>query len=378
MSAVLTSAFRRSPALPRGFVHADGLYVLPLGIVGGEAAAAAVIGGQGWPLAGGKLAFTAAGIIWREDGHAWLAVSSFAELADWAESLGDEVARAVGAQVHRIGKARAPWAGLAMDRPRLMGIINATPDSFSDGGRNLVAQTAIANAVAMVEAGADIIDVGGESTRPGAQAVPAAEEIARVVPIITALAQRGIIVSIDTRHAAVMAAALAAGASIINDVTALEGEGSLELAASSGAAMILMHMQGQPQTMQADPRYECAPLDVHDYLAGRIAACEAAGMTRANIMVDPGIGFGKTASHNTQILASLSLLHGLGCPVLLAASRKTFVAHLSRGEMADQRLPGTLAAHLAGIAAGVQLLRVHDVAETAQARAVFNGVMMGA
>ncbi|WP_346343996.1 dihydropteroate synthase [Magnetospirillum sulfuroxidans] len=352
----------------------DDVYLLPAGLVAGEQAAAAVIGGHGWPIADGALAFTSAGLIWREGGEAWIALAPYAELVNWAEAEGEEMARHVGRTVRRIGGKRRPWAGLSLERPRIMGVVNATPDSFSDGGRNLVAQTAIANALAMVESGADIIDVGGESTRPGAQPVPVDEEINRVLPIITALAEWNVTVSIDTRHAPVMEAAMAAGAKIINDVTALEGAGAVQVAAKTGAAVIVMHMQGQPQTMQADPRYACAPLEVYDYLAARVAACEAGGISRERIMVDPGIGFGKNLSHNAQILATLPLLHGLGCPVLLAASRKTFVSQLSQGEPPTQRLPGTLAAHLAGLNAGVQALRVHDVAETVQALKVWRAL----
>ena len=333
-----------------------------------------MIGGQGWPIADGPLAFTSVGVIWREDGENWIALLSFAELSTWAEGESEDVARSVGRWVRRVGAARPDWAGLSMDRPRLMGIVNVTPDSFSDGGRNLAADTAVANALAMVAAGADIIDVGGESTRPGAVPVPMEEEINRVVPVIRALAERGVVVSVDTRHAPVMRAALAAGAKIINDVTALEGEGGLAVAAESGAAVILMHMRGQPRTMQADPRYECAPLEVYDYLAGRVAVCEAAGISRHRLMVDPGIGFGKTAVHNAQILATLPLLHGLGCPVLLAASRKTFIGHLSKGEPPPQRLAGTIAAHQMGLNAGVQLIRVHDGDEAAQALAVWRAI----
>lgn len=378
MIVPVTSAFRRSPALPRGFVRAPQVRVLPAGIVSGEPAAAAIIGGHGWPLADGRLAFTSAGIVWPEDGQYWIGMAPYAELVAWAEAEGEDMARHIGQVVQRIGARRAEWAGLPLDRPRIMGIVNATPDSFSDGGRNLVAQTAIANALAMVEAGADIIDVGGESTRPGAEPVSVDEEIQRVEPIIRALAEWKVTVSVDTRHAPVMQAALAAGARIINDVTALEGPGSLEVAAQSGAAVILMHMQGQPQSMQADPRYQCAPLDVYDYLAARIAACEAAGIPRSRIMADPGIGFGKNAVHNAQILANLPLLHGLGCPLLLAASRKTFVAHLSQGETPLHRLPGTLAAHLAGLNAGMQCLRVHDVPETVQAVKIWQAMSAAA
>lgn len=374
MTLPVKPAFRRSPAPKRGFVRAEDVYLLPTGIVGGEQAAAAVIGGQGWPLADGARAFTSVGIVWREDAIAWIALLPFAELANWAENEGDDMARHVGRWVHRLGAKRPDWVGLPQDRPHLMGIVNVTPDSFSDGGRNLAADTAIANAVIMAAAGADIIDVGGESTRPGAQPVPVEEEIARVLPVVAALAQRGLTVSIDTRHAPVMRAAMAAGAKIINDVTALEGEGSLAVAAETGAAVILMHMQGQPQTMQANPHYGCAPLDVYDYLAGRLAACEAAGIPRQRVMVDPGIGFGKNASHNAQILSCLPLLHGLGCPVLLAASRKSFIAHVSHDEPADQRLAGTIAVHQLGLDAGCQCLRVHDVAHAAQALAVWRAV----
>jgi dihydropteroate synthase len=184
-----------------------------------------------------------------------------------------------------------------------------------------------------------------------------------------------VVVSIDTRHAAVMEAAVTAGARIINDVTALEGDAqSLAVAARTGADLCLMHMQGQPQTMQDNPVYECAPLDVYDYLAGRIRACEAAGIPAARICVDPGIGFGKNPSHNAQLLACLALYHGLGCPILLGASRKRFIAALSRGEAPTERLPGTLAAHLAGLDAGAQIIRVHDVPETVQAVKVWQAM----
>lgn len=256
-----------------------------------------------------------------------------------------------------------------------MGIVNVTPDSFSDGGLYFNAARAIAHGRELVEAGADVLDIGGESTRPGAAPVTVEEELRRVVPVVRALAERGAVVSIDTRHAAVMRGALAAGARIVNDVTALTGDpDSLATVAASEAEVVLMHMQGEPQTMQADPHYVDAPLDVYDYLAGRIAACEAAGIARARIAVDPGIGFGKNDAHNVAILGSLGLYHGLGCAVLLGVSRKSFVGRLSAGEPPKGRLPGSLAAALGGLDQGVQMLRVHDVAETAQARAIWHAV----
>lgn len=376
----ITSAFRRAAGLPRGLdwgaAPLDGrLYLLPTGMVAGEQAASAIVSGQGWPVAEGGLAFTAGAVILRDSGTAWVAVAPYAEMVEWSEGEGEEVARHIGRLVRRIGARRAPWGGLALDRPLVMGIVNTTPDSFSDGGFNFDPRTAIANALSMVEAGADIIDVGGESTRPGAAPVMRDEELARVLPVVRALAEQGIVVSIDTRHAAVMEAAVTAGARIINDVTALEGDAdSLAVAVRTGADLCLMHMQGRPQSMQDSPVYDCAPLDIYDYLAGRIRACEQAGIPAARIVTDPGIGFGKNPAHNAQILASLALYHGLGCPILLGASRKRFIAALSRDEAPTDRLPGTLAAHLAGLDAGAQIIRAHDVPETVQAVKVWRAM----
>ena len=383
--AAIRSAFRRSPALPRGFAlegeDALGrLYLLPSGLVWGEQAAAAIISGNGWPLAEGWAAFTSLAVIQRGPDGASLAQAPFADVVEWAESESPHMARAMGTLVQRLGARRRAWGGLDMDQPVVMGIVNVTPDSFSDGGEAFTADSAIARALAMVEAGAAIIDVGGESTRPGADPVSVEEEERRVLPVVSALAERKICVSIDTRHARVMEAAVAAGAKIINDVTALAGDPeSLAVAARSGADLCLMHMQGDdPRTMQASPSYDCAPLDVYDGLAKRVAACEAAGIDRARICIDPGIGFGKTPEHNAQILGSLALLHGLGLPVLLGVSRKSFVARLSKGEAAKDRLPGTLAANLAGLDAGMQILRVHDLPETMQALAVWRAMRAGA
>lgn len=266
---------------------------------------------------------------------------------------------------------RPPFAGVAMDGPAVMGIVNVTPDSFSDGGDRFDAEAAIESGLAMWRAGAAFVDVGGESTRPGAAAVSVAEEIARVRPVVEALAGAGVRVSIDTRHAAVMAAAAEAGAAVINDVTALTHDpDALGVAAGSGLPVILMHMLGTPETMQRDPRYADVAFEVFDYLAERLRACEAAGIPRERLCVDPGIGFGKTVEHNCALLARLALFHGLGCPLLLGASRKAFIGRLSAGEPPKARLPGSLAAALAGAARGAQILRVHDVPETLQALAL--------
>ena len=265
----------------------------------------------------------------------------------------------------------APFAGLSLDNPVVMGVINVTPDSFSDGGDHFDLEAAVAAGRRMLDAGAAILDVGGESTRPGAGDVSIAEEIDRVVPVISALSGSGAAISIDTRRAPVAEAALAAGAAIVNDVTALTHDPDLlNLVADTGAPVILMHMQGEPRTMQDDPRYDVAPLDIYDYLAQRIDACAAAGIARGRIAVDPGIGFGKTVAHNLEILRHLSLLTALGCPVAIGVSRKSSIGKLSRNEPAKERLPGSLAAALAAVRRGARIVRVHDVAETCQALAI--------
>ena len=253
-----------------------------------------------------------------------------------------------------------------------MGIVNATPDSFSDGGDHFDPAAAIAHAEAMIRAGAGIVDIGGESTRPGAGTVPVDEEIRRVVPVIAGIRvaadAASVTISVDTRNAQTMLAALDAGATMINDVSALTHDpAALAVAARSQARIVLMHMQGIPATMQQAPSYDDVVLDIYDQLEARIAAAEAAGIDRARIVVDPGIGFGKTVAHNLALLSQFSLFHGLGVPLLVGVSRKGFLAKLSAGEPAGQRLGGSLAAGLAAIGQGARIVRVHDVAETAQA-----------
>jgi len=339
----------------------------PLGLLRGTVASASVAAGTARWVAGGPVAFTQIQVLQRGKPDVTMALArvpeSFERCPDWREI-------ALPA-LERLSAPRPPWAGLSLDRRRLMGVLNVTPDSFSDGGAFLDPERAIAHGRALLEAGADIVDVGGESTRPGAEPVPPEEELRRVLPAVRALAEAGALVSIDTRHAAVMEAALASGARMVNDVTALSGDPrSLDVVRRSGAAAVLMHMGGDPRTMQFEPRYDDVTLDVLDYLEARIAACEAAGIARERIAVDPGIGFGKTLAHNLALLARLGAFHGLGTAVLLGASRKSFIARASRGEAPDARLPGSLAAALAGAGQGVQLLRVHDVAETRQALAL--------
>lgn len=269
----------------------------------------------------------------------------------------------------------SPIATPGPGAPRIMGIVNVTPDSFSDGGRHDQAETAVAHARRLLSDGAHILDIGGESTRPGAEAVGADVEIARVLPVISALA--GVApISVDTMKPQVARAAIGAGATIWNDVTALRyAPEACDVAAELGCEVVLMHMQGEPRTMQAAPRYEDVVAEVADFLARRASAALAAGVAREKIWLDPGIGFGKTVDHNLALLAHLEVVCGLGFPVLLGASRKRFIAAVHPpAEAADARAPGSVAAAIAGAAAGVAAVRVHDVAQTAQALAVWNAI----
>jgi dihydropteroate synthase len=262
---------------------------------------------------------------------------------------------------------------ISLARPRIMGIVNVTPDSFSDGGRLDDAQAAIAHALRLQEEGADILDVGGESTRPGAVPVPADEEIRRVLPVIEALARRGCMVSVDTMKPDVMRAALDAGAAMVNDVMALRAPGALEVVAASGAAVCLMHMQGEPQRMQQAPSYTDVVADVKRFLQDRVAACEAAGIGRERLLIDPGFGFGKTLEHNLSLLKHLDRMAELGLPVLAGLSRKSMLGALT-GRGVDAREFASVAAHLAAVARGARLLRVHNVAAMRDALAVWNAV----
>ncbi len=356
-------------------IDPDHLWLRPLALLSGQAADAALAEGRALRLAGGGSAFAMVELLGRlASGEIVAALGTIAEARRWAAERGGATAARLERQIERLATPRAAWAGFGLDRPLLMGIVNATPDSFSDGGEFLAPERAIVHGRALAAAGADILDVGGESTRPGAAPVAAEEEIGRVEPVVRALAGAGFAVSIDTRHARTMAAAVAAGARIINDVSALAGEPeSLAVAARSGAAVALMHMQGEPRTMQANPSYGLASLDIVEYLEGRIAACAAAGIDRSRVVVDPGIGFGKHTAHNLEIMARLGLLHALGCGVLLGISRKSLIAAVHEAEP-KARVPGSLAGALHALAQGVQILRVHDVAQTRQAIATWRAV----
>lgn len=251
---------------------------------------------------------------------------------------------------------------LDLATPVVMGVLNVTPDSFSDGGRFINFDAAIAQGLAMLAAGAAIIDVGGESTRPGAEPVGLAEELRRVVPVVRELAAKGALVSIDTSKPEVITAAIAAGATMVNDVFALRMPGALE-AVSSGAAVCLMHMQGEPRSMQQAPQYADVVAEVGEFLAARAAACAAVGITRDRLVIDPGFGFGKTLQHNLQLLRGLRQLTQQGLPILAGLSRKSLLGALT-GRAVEARLAGSLALAYAALEGGARMIRTHDVAET--------------
>ena len=305
--------------------------------------------GEGLPLAGGPFSFARTEVLTRAGSEGLVDAADVPD--DWRE---------------RLTRPRPLLARFDQPLPLVMGIINITPDSFSDGGRHDAPEAAIAAAHAMHKAGAAFIDVGAESTRPGAPELAVADELARLAPLWRGLV--GLPVSIDTRKSPVMAAALDEGAMIVNDVSALGHDPTaMALVAQRGCPVILMHHQGTPETMQIAPQYDNALLDVFDWLEGRIAAATAGGIAPDAIIADPGICFGKGLAHNLALLKGLTLLHGLGVPILLGASRKSLISKLAGDVPVEQRLPGSLALALTGADAGVQLLRVHDVPETVQA-----------
>lgn len=331
-------------------------------------------------LTGGPLHFAAYELIAVTDGRRTRQDLVPVAVIDQAiAALPDEQAMAAAKMRHRLLASRAPIETgsrtIAMDAPHVMAILNMTPDSFSDGGRHLGdAGAAAAAGAAMVEAGATIIDVGGESTRPGAEIISDADEIARTAPLIERLAATGAAISIDTRKAAVMEAALAAGAGLVNDVASLlYDDRALEVVVTAGCPVALMHFPGTPQDPHGNAHYGDTLIEVYDWLDARVVAVEAAGVSRDRIIVDPGIGFGKRPHENMALVDGLALFHGLGCPVLLGASRKRLIGALAGEAPADRRLGGSIALALKGAARGAQMLRVHDAFETVQALRVWRG-----
>lgn len=332
--------------------------VEPLGLLSGWAAHDVVAAGLALPLAGGPSAFTLARLL----GGTTAGIVPVAAIpSEFSEA------------VECVTSARPAWAGLPGDRPLVMGILNLTPDSFSDGGSYANPKLAVAAGQRMRDEGADIVDIGGESTRPGAIEVTPEVEQRRILPVIEALALEGAVISVDTRHAATAAAALRAGARIVNDVSGFTFDAGLAaVAAGHDAAIVAMHMRGTPETMQHLASYR----DVAEEVVAELdAAIRRLPMARASILVDPGIGFAKGVGHNEALLARLSLLLNLGCRVLVGVSRKGFVGRIAGVSDPRARLPGSLAAGLAAVLGGASILRVHDVAETVQALKVWRAVV---
>jgi dihydropteroate synthase len=335
-------------------------YFRPLGIVHGPDARRLCDEGKAGALGGsGLVAFTLVEVIRRDANR---------RVVPYKDVMREEAVRLAS-------QLRPAFAGMDLAATRIMGVVNVTPDSFSDGGLHAGEAEAIAHARKLVNEGAHILDVGGESTRPGSDPVSEDEEMSRTLGVVAALAADGHLVSIDTRKPAVMERAVKAGAAIINDVSALTYDAdSLAMAAGLGKPVVLMHAQGDPRTMQLNPRYEDAALDVYDYLTERVSACRAAGIPDSSICIDPGIGFGKSFRHNLEIMQRITLFHGLGVAVLVGVSRKGFIGALTGEKLAINRGAGSVGGALYAALNGVHIVRVHDVRETAAALAVAVGM----
>ena len=348
-----------SAVIANDVAHTMKSYLRPLGLVFGADARALINAGSAGPLGGmPHVGFSQTEVITRNRGVTSRRIAAYHDARDLP-------------QMTAITAVRSSFAGLVMDGTKIMGVVNVTPDSFSDGGKLKSDAAAIAHGEQLAVEGADILDVGGESTRPGSDAVSVEEELSRVIPVIKGLAPDHV-VSIDSRKSQVMSAALSAGARIVNDVSALQHDpASAGVVAKANAPIVLMHAQGDPKTMQLNPRYEDILLDVYDALEARVQAAEAAGIARSQICIDPGIGFGKTFRHNLELLAGLTIFHGLGVPLLVGLSRKAFVGAVTGEKLAARRVHGSVGGALHAAMMGAHILRVHDVGETRQALQLF-------
>ena len=357
-------------------------YIRPVGILFGSIANQLTSMGQAYKLAGGPLSFSHAEMMARDiDGNIDSEISRVEDLKDNFRNFCTNNKANVTTCLEHFIESRDSFAGFSLSgldyKPRILGVLNITPDSFYDGGLYETTEAAISHARALHSAGADIIDVGGESTRPGSKEVSLDEELSRVMPVVKALSEDGIVVSVDTRHSEVMRQVIDAGAKVINDVSALiHDTESLSVVANNDVDVILMHMRGLPETMQNEPIYKNVVLDVYDMLYDRINHCVEAGIERKRICVDPGVGFGKSVKHNVELISSLSFFQGLGCGVAIGVSRKSFIDSVSETEGSDRRLVGSLTALIAALNQGVNILRVHDVSETLQALNTWHKIVM--
>jgi dihydropteroate synthase len=349
-----------------------GVYLEPVGLLYGAVAQQAVALGAALPLAGNSSIAFAAVRLWEgEPGKISHAIVRLATIQAINEPRVQEL-------LDRLSAPRAAIAGVSMADPRIMGIVNVTPDSFSDGGDHLEPEAAIEHARKLIADGADFIDVGAESTRPGSQSVPQEEELQRLLPVLKGLAGVAVPLSADTRKPQVMREVAAAGAAVWNDVSALAyAPESLGVAAELKLPVVLMHAQGNPDKMQDNPLYKDVVIEVYDFLEGRIAAAIDAGLPRELIVADPGIGFGKSLAHNMSLLHSMAIFHGLGVPLLVGASRKSSVQKATGAEGPDECVMGSVAAALDAISQGVQIVRVHDVHETRQALSLWQAIRGG-
>ena len=338
-------------------------YLRPLSLVFGADARTLIASGAAGALGGmGHIGFTQVEIITRDGKSILREIQNFSDFKN-------------NPYISEITKPRSMFAGLDLSRALVMGIVNVTPDSFSDGGEHEEEHSAIDHGLQLAEQGADILDIGGESTRPGSHEVLLDEERQRILPVISALSKTHV-VSVDTRKSELMREAAQAGAKIINDVSALGFDpASMGVVSSGQLPVILMHAQGEPRTMQLAPKYHDVVLDVYDWLAARIEVAVAAGIPKSRICVDPGIGFGKTLQHNLALLQQLTLFHGLGVGVLVGLSRKNMVGVLTGEKVAAKRGAGSVGGALQAAMMGAHILRVHDVKETVDALAVFNGAL---
>jgi len=346
------------------------LYLNPTGLLYGSIAQDAISAASAGRLAGGDIGFRAVE-VWQN-----LSGTMTRELRNYSDLRASNDTAVVEA-LALLEEDRSLVLRPDQSGPLIMGVVNVTPDSFSDGGDFLIENAAVAHGQALAAAGADILDIGGESTRPGAEPISIEDELARVLPVLEGLRGLSQPLSIDTRKPQVMRQAVAKGARIINDVSALTfDENSIEVARELDRPVVLMHAQGDPRCMQDNPTYENVVPEVFDWLADRMAVAEAVGIKRANLLVDPGIGFGKNLGHNLELLANLEFFHGLGVPIVVGASRKRFIGELTDVADAKQRVPGSIAAALKAAASGIQIVRVHDVAETRQALNVTRAIQV--
>jgi dihydropteroate synthase len=360
------------PKPPRKLSAKATLYLWPRDLLVGADARETIAGGRGAQLASLPMSFSGLRVLARDEESLVAWDIGQTEFRAWRETLRHTQAERLHLIWNGLSLPRPDWAGIPLDAPVLMGIVNVTPDSYSDGGRSF-APDAAAQAVQRLWAdGACIADLGAESTRPGSEPISEKEELSRIVPVLDRLSAakrpEGALLSVDTRRASVMRAAVAAGAQIINDTASLgDDNDAAAVAAQSGASIVLMHRQGEPRTMNVAPDYDHVLLDVFDFLDARIKACEEAGIPRKRIAIDPGFGFGKRGRHNAALLRGLPLLQGLGCPILVGLSRKSFSRAMEERYPPEARLPGTIASLILALERGAQILRVHDVGEVYQA-----------